>query len=148
MLVVVLSLVTGCVAPSEPTETPTIPSTPTVAQPPTVTSTVAPASTSTPFSSGSFICDEDWQSLPVIPKLAEAARGLYQQGVAEGNDPRAFSKIGDGEVSTAWFLTAFDLGVEYYDLDGYPFGKGFRGQEGGIDQRADRSLEVILQDEH
>lgn len=33
-----------------------------------------------------------------------------------GNNPRAFSKIGDGEISAEWFLTAFDLGTGYYNL--------------------------------
>jgi len=36
-----------------------------------------------------------------------------------GNNPQAFSKIGDGEISTEWFFTAFDLGEGYYDLGPY-----------------------------
>ena len=43
-------------------------------------------------------------------------RELYERGQADRNDPRAFSKIGDGEIAAAWFLTAFDLGKESYDL--------------------------------
>jgi hypothetical protein len=66
-----------------------------------------------------FICDEIWQSLPVIPEVFEEARNLYQQGLAQGNDARSFSKIGDGEISTDWFLTPFDLGEGAYDLGGY-----------------------------
>jgi hypothetical protein len=43
-------------------------------------------------------------------------RELYRRGQADGNDPRAFSKVGDGEIAAAWFFTAFDLGPGYYDL--------------------------------
>lgn len=62
---------------------------------------------------------ENWQSLPVIPVVSKTAREIYQRGQASGNNPRAFSKIGDGEISTDWFLTAFDLGQSYYDLGSY-----------------------------
>jgi hypothetical protein len=37
-----------------------------------------------------------------------------------GNNPRAFSKVGDGEVASHWFLTIFDLGPAHYDLGPYP----------------------------
>lgn len=62
---------------------------------------------------------QDWQSWPVVPGVSETARQMYQSGQGEGNNPHAFSKIGDGEISTAWFLTAFDLGETYYDLGSY-----------------------------
>lgn len=90
----------------------TIPTT-TIIQPlPTLTSTESPVMS--PVAS----CD-DWQSWPVIPGVSETARGLYQRGQVGGNNGRAFSKIGDGEISTEWFLTAFDLGEPYYDLGPY-----------------------------
>jgi len=62
---------------------------------------------------------ENWQSLPVIPVVSRTTRELYQSGQTSGNNPHAFSKIGDGEISTAWFFTAFDLGEDYYDLGPY-----------------------------
>lgn len=62
---------------------------------------------------------QQWQSWPVIPTVSKTARALYLRGPAEGNNPRAFSKIGDGEIATGWFLTAFDLGPEDYDLGPY-----------------------------
>lgn len=70
-------------------------------------------------SSTPFICTEDWQSFPVVPEVSAAARALYQQGLTKGNNSRAFSKIGDGEISTDWFLTAFDLDQGHYDLGGF-----------------------------
>jgi hypothetical protein len=48
--------------------------------------------------------------------VSNSARELYQRGQDAGNNPRAFSKIGDGEISADWFFTAFDLGQGYYDL--------------------------------
>ena len=66
-----------------------------------------------------FVCDDAWQEFPAIPQVTDAARILYREGLARSNDRRAFSKIGDGEISTDWFLTPFDLGGEHYDLGGY-----------------------------
>jgi hypothetical protein len=62
---------------------------------------------------------EDWQAWPVIPIVSKTALDLYQRGQLSGNNSRAFSKIGDGEISTEWFLSAFDLGEGYYDLGPY-----------------------------
>ncbi len=73
--------------------------------------TIAVSATAAPVDS----CG-DWQSWPVVPTVSESTRELYRGGIAGGNDPRAFSKIGDGEISAAWFFTAFDLGNDYYDL--------------------------------
>jgi hypothetical protein len=94
-------------------------------QPPasaTTTNVVLPVITQTitvsPIVSQAPSC-EDWQSWPIIPGVSEAAREIYQRGQGSGNNARAFSKIGDGEISTAWFLTAFDLGEAYYDLGQY-----------------------------
>jgi len=74
--------------------------------------------TTSPPSSQTISCD-DWQSWPIIPFVSDTARELYQRGQVDGNNPRAFSKIGDGEISTEWFFTAFDLGENYYDLGSY-----------------------------
>jgi hypothetical protein len=74
--------------------------------------------TASPPPSQKISCD-DWQSWPVTPLVSNTARELYQRGQAGGNISRAFSKIGDGEISTEWFFTAFDLGEDYYDLGPY-----------------------------
>jgi len=57
-----------------------------------------------------------WQSRPVIPTVSAQMIDLYRQGIELGNNPRAFSKIGDGGVASAWFLTSFDYGTNLYDL--------------------------------
>jgi hypothetical protein len=49
-----------------------------------------------------------WTQLPVIPVVSQAARQIYAYGQALGNNPHAFSKIGDCETSAPWFLTDFD----------------------------------------
>ncbi|HSL42993.1 MAG TPA: hypothetical protein VK897_06150 [Anaerolineales bacterium] len=67
-------------------------------------------------SSAAVISCEGWQVFPVIPHVGPEIRAMYQRGQAAGNNPRAFSKIGDGEISAEWFFTAFDLGENYYDL--------------------------------
>jgi hypothetical protein len=95
----------------------------TSSQPPTLSlNTGQPAIirtvTEIPTFSQTISCN-DWQSWPVIPILSNNVRELYQRGQADGNNPRAFSKIGDGEISTEWFFTAFDLGEDYYDLGPY-----------------------------
>ena len=95
------------------------------ALPPTAapTSTVQPliirTITASPVISQSMVCEE-WQSWPVIPIVSPTARELYQGGQRSGNNLKAFSKIGDGEISTEWFFSAFDLGEGYYDLGPYP----------------------------
>jgi hypothetical protein len=48
--------------------------------------------------------------------VSESAGQIYQRGLALGNDPRAFSKIGDCESTPAWFLGDFDRGGNFYRL--------------------------------
>lgn len=57
--------------------------------------------------------------MPVVPAVGETAREVYQRGLKQGNNPRVFSKIGDGEIAAEWFLAVFDRGQEYYDLGPY-----------------------------
>ncbi len=59
---------------------------------------------------------ERWKEWPVIPTLSERARLVYQRGVAAGRNPQAFSKVGDCESRTTWFLADFDRGSQYYSL--------------------------------
>ena len=79
---------------------------------------IIPTVTEAPTFLQPISCD-DWQLWPVIPIVSGTAHELYQRGQARGNNSRAFSKIGDGEISTEWFFAAFDLGQDYYDLGPY-----------------------------
>jgi hypothetical protein len=80
----------------------------------------------------------------VVPAVGATARQLYQRGQASGNDPHVFSRIGDGEISTAWFFSAFDLGEDYYDLgphqDLRPLIEYFAGSFGRIGMAARRGF--------
>ena len=88
---------------------PTPPSTSTSAPTLTAASPQMPA----PTASGS------WESMPVIPQVSQRAVEIYRAGLRAGNNPQAFSKIGDGEISAEWFFRAFDYGSDYYDLGPY-----------------------------
>jgi hypothetical protein len=60
-----------------------------------------------------------WTSLPIIPQLSAHAIAVLKQGLARGKSPRAFSKIGDCESRTTWFLGDFDLGGQNFHLGPY-----------------------------
>ncbi|MDL1925937.1 hypothetical protein FBQ79_06675 [Anaerolineae bacterium AMX1] len=56
----------------------------------------------------------DWKNWPVVPRISARALEIYRNGLALGNDPHAFSKIGDCQSVPASFL-----GI--YDTDRYRF---------------------------
>ncbi len=57
---------------------------------------------------------EEWQNWPVIPLVSPWLKKVYTQGLANGNDPHSFSKIGDCQNVISLFLP-FDL-QPYYRL--------------------------------
>jgi hypothetical protein len=80
---------------------------------PTPSSDTDPSNPSeTPVSS-----PDDWTQLPVIPGASDHARRIYLHGLELGNDPHAFSIIGDCNSSSPFFLSSFDDGT--YDLGAY-----------------------------
>ncbi len=56
---------------------------------------------------------------PVIPVVSQTARDIYQRGLEMGNNPRAFSKVGDCQAVVPYFLAAFDYGPRMYNLGPY-----------------------------
>lgn len=63
---------------------------------------------------------DDWQDLPVVPEAVSArTRAIYQRGLTLGNNPQAFSKVGDCGSTPAWFLGDFDRGPDFYGLGSY-----------------------------
>ncbi len=97
-------------APSQPiltemvsTEIPLIPSlTPTPA-PPQPSPTLGP---------------ESWKSMPVVPTgVSEKMRALYNLGQMMGNNPHAFSKVGDCNMMQPNFFSNFD--EDLYNLGEY-----------------------------
>lgn len=67
----------------------------------------------------STLVSEDWKKLPVIPVVSDHVLEIFQRGQELGNNPRAFSKIGDCGSTPAWFLGDFDRGPSYYRLGKY-----------------------------
>ncbi len=54
---------------------------------------------------------------PVIPEISATARAIYAAGLAAGNNPRVFSKLGDCMTENPHFLVTFAEGQ--YDLGPY-----------------------------
>jgi hypothetical protein len=79
----------------------------------TSTSSPTPVPTSTleaaPSPTSTLLPPDFWQRLPVIPeKVSDRVRGIYQNGLALGNNPRVFSRIGDCNSAAPGFLVGFD----------------------------------------
>ncbi|HML23219.1 MAG TPA: SH3 domain-containing protein [Aggregatilinea sp.] len=57
-------------------------------------------------------------SIPVLPTLdAEHLRAIFERGQSLGNDPHAFTKVGDCNTDTSYYLAGFD--EDNYDLGPY-----------------------------
>jgi hypothetical protein len=69
------------------------------AQSPEKTETPKPTSTSPP---------KNWKDYPVVPNISQRAIEIYQNGIAMGNDPTRFSKIGDCQNISTYFLAPFE----------------------------------------
>jgi len=76
--------------------------------------TQIPKATSTPT-----LGPDGWKKLPVIPLVSDRVVEIYLHGQELGNNPHAFSKIGDCGSTPAWFLGDFDRGPTYYNLGKY-----------------------------
>ena len=58
----------------------------------------------------------DWQDWPIAPdRVSSHMQEIYEQGIFSGNNPQAFSKVGDCQNITEVFLGLFDSGQ--YTLD-------------------------------
>jgi hypothetical protein len=60
----------------------------------------------------------DLADFPIIPEVSPAALAIYAAGLAQGNNPRVFSKLGDCMTENPYFLVTFSEGE--YDLGAYP----------------------------
>jgi hypothetical protein len=64
---------------------------------------------------------DGWKEMPIIPEINPNVRDIYAMGLSRGNNPHAFSKVGDCSTSNAWFLGPFDEGEAYYRLGEYTY---------------------------
>jgi hypothetical protein len=67
-----------------------------------------------------------WQEWPVVPQISGRALEIYQRGLALGNDPRHFSKIGDCQSVPASFF-----GI--YETDRYSFAPEYQYLQETVD---------------
>jgi hypothetical protein len=94
------SPVPGTAAPTGTAASPVAP-TPTIPLPTQVQA--SPVSTASPLP------PDFWQELPVIPaQISQRVREIYRNGLALGNNPHVFSRIGDCASAAPAFLVGFD----------------------------------------
>jgi len=63
-----------------------------------------------------------WKDLPIVPEgVSERVREIYERGLQMGNDPHAFSKVGDCNSTNPYYLADYDLGPGVYNLGGYAY---------------------------
>ncbi len=130
ILVVVFLLLsmTACQPPLTPTEPPAqpvvateAPANATVTVQNTVTTLLTETTTPEPSPTAVVYAEGFWKDLPVIPEeLSDTAREIYENGLASGNDPHVYTKIGDCNSMSPDFLAGFggqyNLGKDFADL--------------------------------
>jgi hypothetical protein len=153
LFLVSLSLgVSACAARAAVAATATIPATATrtievptsmPTAPPTPSETLIPSPTP-----DSRIPPERWQEWPVVPDVPAGMREVYQEGIQEGNKPGVFLKIGDGEISTVWFLTQYDLAPDRHRLGPYanlePLIQKYSGSFAHVGAAAGRGFDTTI----
>ncbi len=94
---------------------------------PTPSSTASPTATPVPVTPTPFVHQpkptleaDAWKSFPVVPTaISERVRQIYRLGQLAGNNPRAFSKVGDCNSNLPAFFGPFDSGP--YNLGEYAY---------------------------
>jgi hypothetical protein len=65
------------------------------------------------------VANTNLNDYPVVPQVSPAVREIYQAGLARGNNPRVFSKLGDCMTETPNFLAPFSDGS--YNLGAHDY---------------------------
>ncbi len=79
------------------------------AVPPTATVPASNDMKASPMPTASALPPDFWQNLPVVPGgISERVREIYRNGLALGNNPHVFSRIGDCASAAPAFLVGFD----------------------------------------
>jgi hypothetical protein len=79
--------------------------TPEVNPTPTITTAAEPVRTEALFQRASA---DEWKDWPIIPQVPEEMRAVYQRGLQNGNNPHAFSILGDCQSQPEVFLGPYD----------------------------------------
>jgi hypothetical protein len=115
-ILLLLLLLTAC-TPAQPGPVPSVPN-PTA----TAVTTIPEGETPTPLAASTDLPPlGDWRELPVVPVVPEEMNAIFQAGLAAGRDPTRFSKIGDCQNITTYFLAMFDDPGEYRLGDAYAY---------------------------
>jgi hypothetical protein len=96
----VLTIVAATFAALTPSPVPSATAVPpTAAVPPTITPTATPDTRMTA---------KYWPEYPIVPKAGEGAKAIYALGQKLGNNPRAYSVVGDCQSDPDVFMGTFD----------------------------------------
>ena len=122
-LLLLIATLAGCASPA-PIAVPTssVPGTQSSALriDPPPSETAAPTDTAAPPTATPTLAPDAWREFPVIPAVSDTAREIYRRGLELGNNPHAFSKIGDCQNVLSMFLAVYDDPRRYrlgeYDL--------------------------------
>ncbi|MBE0682631.1 MAG: SGNH/GDSL hydrolase family protein [Anaerolineales bacterium] len=108
-LLLLLVLLTACTSTSEASQTeaeattvPEVKITETAIEE-SVTATKVVVTTPRPT-----LAADEWMSLPIVPEVTDTAREIYKRGQELGRDPNHFSKVGDCQTNTGFYLVDFD----------------------------------------
>jgi hypothetical protein len=63
---------------------------------------------------------DEWMTLPIVPEVTDTAREIYKRGQELGRDPTHFSKVGDCQTNTGFYLVDFDH-EGWYSLGEYAY---------------------------
>jgi hypothetical protein len=136
LLLLALSACVGSGAPVSTVAPPTMPATATLAPsatslPPTLTATAEPTGQATESATATALpsptpedtptkgptptlAPDAWQTAPVLPtSVSQRVKLIYQMGLLNGNNPRAFSKVGDCNTTMPYFLGDFDTSGQF-----------------------------------
>lgn len=108
---------TSTVVPQALPATSTVTSTPSVSP---VTPSPLQAASPTPLATATYK-PGSWTTMPILPDLNDRVIEIYQHGMELGNNPQAFSKIGDCGSTPAWFLGDFDRDEKFYRLGDHQY---------------------------
>lgn len=59
------------------------------------------------------LAPDEWMTLPIVPEVTDTAREIYKRGQELGRDPKHFSKVGDCQTNTGFYLVDFDSDGAY-----------------------------------
>ena len=127
LLILLVCMLSACATESTPVPTaiptqtvpiPTSPLRPTATPKPRKFSPIIPVPSSTSTSTpGTPTADAaEWKTWPVIPdKIDSSLQRVYERGLALGNDPQAFSILGDCQERPAEFFGVFETDEEVFE---------------------------------